>query len=460
MAAATAHAKLRSARDERKRSFDSSSASSVIAVESWSSHTNHWSNSAYIVVNKAKTKFTLEHLCLSYDIKEETLFDLDPSLRIEFANPLSKDFNVIISGPGGRQRVAFYSEAEANDFVQLVKDAGANVILRRSLPPAAVPTLSSGRPLRPISEGQALNSVLNQDELELRERMRVVHSGRSNSRLFRRKSTGSASDIIKSHSSAFNESNLPRSSSLSVKEHQNAKTVWQRYNTNHMANESRGLSTVNTKKKQQSYQSLDSIEISSGSNHSDRDVEAFSDSNSMSSSDEEPEWHGSFAKIMPDQASMTHTNEVVANDKFEKFKFMLAGIEEDDDILDPSQFGILGEYTSTGFDDYPEDLMTNVGDPTTDTNKSGLTWIRKSMEDLSLDVVSTAHQSRRRNSVMTRAGGDTRRAATPTDTLLTPEADQTDNNGQRHFRSQLSYEIGPGGQAVIVFDENDPGTEV
>ena len=46
------------------------------------------------------------------------------------------------------------------------------------------------------------------------------------------------------------------------------------------------------------------------------------------------------------------------------------GIEEDEDILDPGEFGILGEYQKCDFDDYPEDLMKGV-DQIPDSDRKG-----------------------------------------------------------------------------------------
>ncbi len=89
----------------------------------------------------------------------------------------------------------------------------------------------------------------------------------------------------------------------------------------------------------------------------------------------------------------------INNEKLEKFKFLLVNIEEDEDMMEPGEFGVSGDFARCDFDDYPDQVFAaEVG-----TSKDGdvelgsaRPWIRRSFEELDLESVSTRHNSKKR----------------------------------------------------------------
>lgn len=374
---------------------------------------------------------------------------------MEHSNPLTRDFHLVFTTASIRKhRIAVFSEEDGSKILHVLGKHGAQVITRRVLPPpCADSSIRAARALRPISEGAAL--ILQSDEEKADQtdqgnnhvKMRM-DTGRKG--ILRRKSTGSASDVIKSTKMTDapqvaqqlslqqhqRRTFLPRSSSMSASnKNVYGHKSWFRLNQSVDDLESaRGLSTGLTKKKQ-SDQSLNSDELSSvgSENNNDHDPnnEVFEDPevrcssvtssstyNASTSEDEDMDIADGSNLSKEKDGTRTYTlphhdDHAIAefkpppkidNEKLEKFKFMLVNLEEDDDMLDPAEFGIDGDYIGMEFSDYPEDenapeqMAQEHSQQTTSTLSSAPGWIRKSFEELDLDVVRTEHEHRRKNS--------------------------------------------------------------
>ena len=518
----------------RKRSLveelENNNNSSVVHIEFWHQDTGKWSPDAVLKLNKSKSKLIIENEAGTFKIA------VNSSLVLEHSQPLCLDFNLLIVSPTCKHRVALYSETKGKHFIETLERLGAQVIRRRNpLPPPisspqatssrervrsiSVAALSS-RKLRPISEGELLHhyndSEGHEDEqpdspkhdLDMKsDKMRLDTSRK---KLFRRKSTGSAGDIggnFGEGGTGLSGRYLPRSASMMVKDQQSTALWYRTYGTsNEFGEESRGLSTKSTKKKQQSDMSLDSDEVSSVSNPDyDSDSEKF---NSSVSGDEHSdgshgndEWDGLFTKKKVfsgggRSGGSSTTAALVAsrsnakvqlsdNEKLEKFKFMLVNIEEDKDLLDPGSFGLeSGDYVPCQFDDYPEEVFANDNpstDDAKDVNYSNPEWIRKSFEDLDLDVVRTEHDERRRNSVKRQPLRSTfyRSISVRQDSVVSNENDTSTlrppdldlgsgkdsmlSSGRRKHRilkREKSRSPSVDDRPVIVFSDSDHGTEV
>jgi len=115
------------------------------------------------------------------------------------------------------------------------------------------------------------------------------------------------------------------------------------------------------------------------------------------------------------------------NEKLDKFKFLLVNIEEDEDLLDPATFGVLGEYKGLDFDDYPPEVLSSkcALSDRRDSAGHGLgvgpNWIRKSFEKLDLDVVRTQHEGQRRDSRVAKHAVSTLPNRRKASSAVTPE---------------------------------------
>ncbi len=377
-----------------------------VQVEYWRQAAGRWAEGAIVKAKK-------DEAFLELPGEEETVrFRLDHSLRVEHSTPLSRDFHLVLSGsPGGRWRVAVYGEGEGQDLIRVLRAQGAQVIRRRVLPPCLPPPRpppkSAKGLLRPISEGQVLQVVGSGQEEE------------DDMTLIRRKSTGSSDpDIQRVRKSA----DLPRSSSTGIKDPAANSPPW--FKLGPEEEESRGLSTGSTRKKRQqrSDQSLNSDEVSSGSFHQDhddddegREVLRGSDSSLATASSDEGVFGINVLKRSSskrDDGDDEEDDVDIAKDeadrkRLERYKFLLVNIEEDPSLLDPS--GLDGEFRRCDFDDYP-DLTLPEGDvPDAAAKSSGTSlseqvprWIRKSFEELDLDVSVTEHRKRSRESPQSR----------------------------------------------------------
>lgn len=59
-------------------------------------------------------------------------FKLDPTLRIEHAQPLARDFNAVFHGSGGKHRVAFFGEQEGLEFIRSLQAVYGVQVHKRS----------------------------------------------------------------------------------------------------------------------------------------------------------------------------------------------------------------------------------------------------------------------------------------------------------------------------------------
>lgn len=85
------------------------------------------------------------------------------------------------------------------------------------------------------------------------------------------------------------------------------------------------------------------------------------------------------------------------NEKLEKFKFLLVNLEEDEEVLDPGEFGVMGDYTACHFEDYPYRVASNATSlslmsrrPRFNLRKKELT---RSFEELNIESSSAEHSN-------------------------------------------------------------------
>ncbi len=433
-----------------------------VPVEYWDPRTGRWSEGAEL---RAKKDAAFVELPQPLQGEKIIKFDLDSSLRVEHSTPLARDFNLVITGSGGRQRVAVYGEGEGLDVVRVLRGQGAQIVRRKTLPPCApppsrplppppVPTAAKPKKggLRPISEGEILATVRREEEEGEDESNMIIGSrrGGGGGPLVRRKSTGSSDPDLSRvkkqiAASASGDSDLPRSSSTGIKDGWYSRRL-EGGRGGEAAEEGRGLSTGNTarmgsnsgggvgssRRKQRSDQSLNSDEVSSGSFQQDDDFDYHrrrlllrgSDSSlATASSEDDPDGvfglgggrRGSsgtssqrssepreLAPQLQHQPPDLRRVAGVEDEKLERYKFLLVNIEEDPNLLDPGELGAGdGGYAGCGFDDYPDDLME--GEDETDRRREQLQeqmpkWIRKSFEELDLDISGTEHERRKSSS--------------------------------------------------------------
>ena len=69
----------------------------------------------------------------SYAPKKKIKFPIDSSLRIEYTEPLAKDFQLTFSGGGelNRHKVAFFNEEEPLILLQFFKERSVQIIRKR-----------------------------------------------------------------------------------------------------------------------------------------------------------------------------------------------------------------------------------------------------------------------------------------------------------------------------------------
>ena len=86
------------------------------------------------------------------------------------------------------------------------------------------------------------------------------------------------------------------------------------------------------------------------------------------------------------------------NEKLEKFKFLLVNLEEDEEMLDPGEFGVIGDYTACHFEDYPYGVAGNATSlspmsrrPRFNLRKKELT---RSFDELNIESSSAEHSNR------------------------------------------------------------------
>jgi len=77
-----------------------------------------------------------------------------------------------------------------------------------------------------------------------------------------------------------------------------------------------------------------------------------------------------------------------SNLRLDKIKFSLAENWRDEEIFDPGQFGLLDDpgVLRLDFDDYPDSVYDHVVDSIPDYHRGEQEWIRKSYEELDLDL--------------------------------------------------------------------------
>ena len=480
-------------------SGNSNKSAGGLDVEYFDQGTGKWTKEAALVLSRSKHKFYIR-------IPDRTpiRYSLDETLRVEHSRPLTKDFHLLLTGSGGRHRIAVFSEEDGQICLNTFRRHGVQVIVRRTLPPTVTCSSSGGKyvPLRPISEGALLSfdppksgigPSVKEEAIEMR------HPPLERRSVIRRKSTGSTSDLRKTHSlnhesflrqrretagegdsrdHAQKYNLLPRSSSLSVKQNNRSSAVW--YYNSGSVEESRGLntgSTVISKKKQHSDQSLNSDEISSrssagsGSNSNHSSVVS-SDSEEVFEDHDAPDGFVSERLLgkkgtSPSSAASSeqdidswdrrqqrrrkqHLEDGGSNENLERWKFMLTNIEEDESILDPGTFGVSGDFAQVDdFDDYPVEVLDNnnlayeaceaernvIIHPTSpgvpgspmEFQAQRSSWIRRSFDNLNMEVSQTEHI--RKNSQKVKEFRPTK------PTVMKPSANahlSPDTSGSRH----------------------------
>jgi len=419
-----------------------------LPVEYWRERVGKWTEGASVSVNENDKVVAVS---LPGEPATTSRLKIDAHLRVEHSTPLAKDFNLVLGDGKTRHRVAVYGEWEAQRLVNVLRKAGATIVTKRSLPPCLPPRPRSSapaggnpkppkRPLRPISEGEVLRldrEAKEREEEGVEMRMPSANERRKRSMLIRRKSTGSDAESPDKTSPLTVPAGklhfLPRSNSLTVKAGEEEEEAC-----------SRGLSTGETRRswrKQRSDQSLNSDEVSSNGNEgtsadagssvgSRLSLASNADSVKSATSDTDGENvdgnvhgrgnrrrrhrhnNGDDDKTRP----VEYHRSTRDNDRLERFKFLLLDIEDDGDALDPGAFGDSGEMVSLDFDDYPDavfdvDNASSLGGETSPADLSGSAgkaWIRRSFEELDLDVSATEHDERRRSTLVDPAMPPTR----------------------------------------------------
>ncbi|XP_059083050.1 uncharacterized protein LOC131880426 [Tigriopus californicus] len=389
-------------------------------IEYWHEATASWTKEAFLKINKYQGKVTINSEF------EKVRLEVGSTLRIEYINPITRDFNIILGCNGDKYRIAVYNEYEGDNLISSLSKLGATVIQRRKLPPCGAKL-----GLRPISEGQALSSP----DPPYSPGSPNMHLENGRNPILRRKSTGSTSErrsynrlnspstaamTSVEHSSLEDEVLLPRSHSMCVKDPE-APVIFpsmgdsQTKNPEKLETFSRRLNhRLEDRKNVQSRsdQSLNSDEIS----HENSSCTSRSSCNySVSSSGTGSETEEGFDDFQPAEEighcvsdGLKSNPEYISGSlprkvsfpgdkgKMEKYEFLLVNIEDDPNILDPGQFGVSGEMQSCHFDDYPEDTFSLVDEVDFVSDLSSSRWIRRSIEDLDLEFASTPHE--RKNS--------------------------------------------------------------
>ena len=109
----------------------------ALPVEYWNAAKKRWTkDGCNFTVQQYKNSKTKKVLVLRQPYKEihggNVVFKLDPTLSVEHVHPISRDFNAVFHGSGGKHRVAFFGEQEALDFIKyLQKNFGCQVHKKR-----------------------------------------------------------------------------------------------------------------------------------------------------------------------------------------------------------------------------------------------------------------------------------------------------------------------------------------
>lgn len=384
-------------------------------------------------------------------------FLLDTSLRVEHSQPLSVDFHLVLSGGGEvvRHRVAVFTEDEGVAVVKLLEGRGAQVIRRRTvLPkPASSPVLQQQqqlkkKPLRPISEGEQLIAITSSFGASVTSIASHIDTSipqpphekgtnmTQNHKVLRRKSTGSYDSYHQNNPQTTGQYHnrtsmiksarpFRRNSMTSRSKGGYDKTTWyyghydkkddddEYYNDEEIMRYDAKRTTKNSR------QSLETDEEESS--EEEEEEGSFSDINSsrtpynLSTHHDEtdgakllssvrgklPSFFHSSPSLNASRVSRASSNQskpiqrVPTNERLEKYKFMLVGIEPDDS-LDPGTFGLDPEdgmsYIGLEFTDYPSEIFC-PSPLTVETEVASQlerrSWIRKSFEELHLDTTKT-----------------------------------------------------------------------
>jgi len=342
-------------------------------------------------------------------------------------------------------RLALFNEEDGSTCLRTLREAGAKVISVRRLnppnPPLATPmTLPPHhRPsilLRPISEVEPLYSGHSDVEEDAKQRrtssdfvtqvkMRI-DGGKQ--KVLRRKSTGESDFVARKGNPSSTINHV--SPSASIKD----KSTWyfNPVTESKDSDSSRGLSTAESAKikrqKQKSNLSLTSdagSRISNSSGMSESETSTEEEEGDLKAENADQYSEGEKSDDRPDglirdlacrlkfgkseevtEEGMQDTCQYVpnrkTNEKLEKFKFLLVNLEDNEEVLDPGEFGVSGDYVGCHFEDYPVIDSSNPTTPSTKSrrkrsNSRNKEWIRRSFEELDLESVSTEHDSRKRN---------------------------------------------------------------
>ncbi len=504
-AGAPAKARVRALVDRHQPALLKNAAVSV-QVEHWHEETRRWSQGATATVTKSSV--VIESACGFLRLSTSPL-------RVEHSTPLSRDFHLELVSERRRQRLAVYSEDDGERLIAALERGGAQVVQRRVLP---APRRSK---LRPISEGQPLSAL----KVAVEDKTRPLSEGMDGQRksLSRRKSTGS-SDNCESppryysntparvmRTSSSGEDNVTKTARDASS---TSSVLWcRRYGEEKNAvgvEEGRGLSTGSTRMRRRklhsrSDQSLNSDELSnSGSNkeeeeEDDEDSEVFYYESSSTEVDNDADiTDGGLFKVLKHKKDRLgiqerrHDNDI-RSDKLDKFRFLL---DDDNSLLDPAEFGATGDFIRSDFDDYPQlsEVPASAESTSNDLRAQMPSWIRKSFEELELEVNSTKHEMRRRSSqtsllsstssfshqqrMRLQGSSSVASSASPTfSPVRTPTEKTSDareflfhdsSNRQQENEPRLLQQVvsgkkrrrGDKSAVVLLFNEADPSTEV
>ena len=115
-----------------------------IPIEYWQSYAKRWTTEAKLSISKSRTKLHLDfhgiqnevtspsgvHENLVWSQQRVTFYFYN--LVVEHSDPLQRNFLAVLSGGGQilRHRIAFYSEADGNFVINLLKKFGAQIVVR------------------------------------------------------------------------------------------------------------------------------------------------------------------------------------------------------------------------------------------------------------------------------------------------------------------------------------------
>ena len=87
-----------------------------------------------MVIGQKSNKLVLEDVSSNNNSSPLSFFLYN--LTLEHSDPLARNFLAVLSGGGQvlRHRIAFYSEQDGNDTVQLLRKSGGQVVARKLVP--------------------------------------------------------------------------------------------------------------------------------------------------------------------------------------------------------------------------------------------------------------------------------------------------------------------------------------